>query len=1095
MEKRLTMFFACLFLSIGLAMAQTKVSGTVISQEDGQPIIGAAVKVVGTTQGVLTNTDGRFTIAIPAGKSQIEVSYLGMESKVVTAKNGIRVILKADARAIDEVIVVAYGTQKRSAFTGSAAVVGSDEIGRVQVTNAADALKGKAAGVQIYNATGQPGSVPTIRIRGVNSLSADNSPLIVLDGSPYGGSLNDINPIDIESMTVLKDAASTALYGARGGNGVILITTKSAKKGKDATITVDAKWGVNSKGSQNYDRITDPAAYYETYYTALNNYAINTLGYGATDANIWANNNLIPIESGFGLGYNTFTVPDGQQMIGLNGKLNPNATLGRFVTNNGVTYWIQPERYDDEIYHNSLRQEYTVSATGSTERSTFYASVNYLNTDGLTDGSDYERFTARMNASYQLKSWLKLSGNMAYSHYVRNYLSNEGESSTGNVFALNNMAPIYPIYLRDENKEIIYNPNVGINAYDYGDGKYLGFNRAYLGQSNPLSDMKLDTQETEGNTFNGIGQFDIYLPYDFTFTSINNVYLREFRYTSVTNPYFGQYASSNGIVTKEHGRVWTTNFQQRLNWRHLFGRHDVEAMVAHEYYRARDYDLNYYKTNMFTQTNKELDGAVVGGTGGSYMTDYNTESWLGRAMYNFDDRYFASASYVRQASSVFHKDHRWGNFWSFGAAWLISKESFMQKTAGWLDELKLKVSYGENGNDGIGSFLYTNRYTITNSNNAVSLVPSTTKGNESITWEKNAKFNIGLDFSLFRGRLYGSIEYYSNSTKDMLTTFPYPPTLGFTAAYANVGNMLNNGIEIDLHGDIIRSNDFTWSAYINLTSNHNEITKLAAERKTQEVNGHWGFASGNYFYTEGQSRYTYYTYKYAGVYNETTWNLYTTEADGVYDPSKAGLAIYFKDVYQTDADGNVMKDDAGNKIVERTTITTSTSDASQYLCGDVLPDVYGGFGTSLSWKGIDFSVDFQYQLGGKVFDSEYQSLMSVNAGYGMHVDLLNAWTAENATSNIPRLQVSDTYRAWTSDRFLTNASYLTLANVTLGYTLPKTWTQQIGLNKVRLYVVGDNLYTWSKRKGLDPRQSITGGSSGTYYSTIRTISGGFTVEF
>jgi len=1090
MEKRLTMFFATLFLSLGMAMAQTTVKGTVFSQDDGQPIIGAAVKVIGTSTGLLTNMDGEFTITLPAGKTQLEISYLGMETQKVTAKNGMRVFLKSDSRALDEVMVVAYGTQKKSSFTGSAAVVGSEEIGKVQVTNAADALKGKAAGVQIYNATGQPGSVPTIRIRGVNSLSASNAPLIVLDGSPYEGSLNDINPIDIESMTILKDAASTALYGARGGNGVILITTKSAKKGRDAVITVDAKWGSNSKGSLDYERITNPAAYYEQWYLGLRNYAMNKLGYNANDAYLWANNNLIDRTGGFGLGYNVYTVPEGQTMIGINGKLNPNATLGRFVENKGETYYITPDDWDDEIYHNSLRQEYTVSATGASERSTFYASVNYLNMDGLTDGSDYERFTGRLNASYQLKSWAKLSGNMAYSHYVRNYLSNEGESNTGNVFALKNIAPIYPVFIRDANKNILYNKNVGINAYDYGDATYLPFTRPYLGQSNPLSDMKLDTQETEGNTFNGTVAADIYLPYGFTFTSINNAYLREIRYTAVTNPYFGQYASSNGIVTKEHDRIWTLNYQQRLNWHKLFGLHDIEAMAAHEYFRSRTYELDYYMTNMFTQENKELAGAVVGGTGSSSLDDYNTESWLGRVMYNYAERYFASASFVHQASSRFHPDHRWGNFWSVGGGWLINKEPWFK--AEWVDELKLKASYGENGNDGIGDFLYTNRYSIVNSNNAVSLTPSSIKGNEEVTWEKNGKFNVGIDFSLWNARLTGSIEYYSNSTKDMLTTFPYPVSLGFTSAYANVGNMLNRGIEVDLHGDIIRTRDFTWNAYLNFTTNHNEITKLADERKTQEVNGHWGYSSGNYFFTEGESRYTYYTYKYAGVYNETN---YQSTGDETYNASKGGMALYYKDVYKVDAEGNIEKDADGNKIVEKVQTTTSLSDASQYLCGDVLPDVYGGFGTGITFKGIDFSVDFQYQLGGQVFDSEYQSLMGMSAGYGMHVDNLDAWSESNTLSNIPRYQYGDSYRASTSDRFLTNASYLTLSNVTVGYTLPTKWVSKIGVQKIRLYAVGDNLYTWTKRKGLDPRQSITGGSSGTYYSSIRSISGGITVTF
>ena len=389
MKKRLTLFFVSLFLCVGTALAQTKVTGTVLSQEDGQPIIGAAVKVVGTQTGALTDVNGVFSVSLPNGKKQLEISYLGFESKVVTAKAGMRVFLKTDAKMVDEVIVVAYGTQKKSSFTGSAAVLGSEEIGKVQVTNAVDALKGKAAGVQIYSTSGQPGTTPTIRIRGVNSINADSDPLLVLDGAPYDGSLNDINPADVESMTVLKDAASTSLYGARGGNGVILITTKSGKRGKDATITFDAKWGSNQQATPNYKVVNNPAKYYEKYYSSLNLYAQDKLGYNANEAWQWANQAMIANSGDFTLGYNVYNVPEGQLLIGQNGKLNPNATLGRVVTYAGEQYLLTPDDWEKEVYSNGLRQEYTVSANGATERSTFYLSANYLNNEGITTGSDY----------------------------------------------------------------------------------------------------------------------------------------------------------------------------------------------------------------------------------------------------------------------------------------------------------------------------------------------------------------------------------------------------------------------------------------------------------------------------------------------------------------------------------------------------------------------------------------------------------------------------------------------------------------------------------------------------------------------------------
>ncbi|MBR6945581.1 MAG: TonB-dependent receptor [Prevotella sp.] len=1100
MEKRLTMLFASLFLCLGMALAQTNVSGTVVSADDGEPIVGASIRLIGTNFGAVTDVNGKFSLTPREGHNRIEVTYIGFESQTLTLKQNMRITLHPDQKSLDEVIVVAYGTQKRSAFTGSAAVVGSDEIGKVQVTNAVDALKGKAAGVQINTASGQPGSTPTIRIRGVNSINAGNAPLIVLDGSPYDGDLNSINPADVESMTVLKDAASTALYGARGGNGVILITTKGAKKGQGATVTVDAKWGSNSKAIPQYELISSPAKYYELWWKGLYNYAVDKRGADAATAWKWANDNLIN-STDYGLGYNVYTYPEGQAMIGTNGKLNPNATLGRLITHKGNEYYLTPDDWEDEMYNNSLRQEYTISVTGSNDKANFYGSANYLSNDGIAAASDYKRFTGRLKADYQAKDWLKVSANMSYGHYDRNALGDDGSSgSSGNAFAFSNIAPIYPMYIRDGKGNIIYDETSRLIRYDYGDGTVTPF-RPYLSQGNPISANLLDTNNTEGNTFNGTGEIEIRLPWGFTFTSINNVYLNEWRYTSTTNPFFGQYASSNGAVTKEHERAWSYNYQQRLNWRKLFGKNEFEVMLGHEYYRYYGYDLWANKTNQFSVFNKELAGAVVPGSANSSFSDYNTESWLSRFLYNYEERYYASLSLMREASSNFSKEDGkwWGTFWSVGAGWLINKEKFMEGVT-WLDELKLKASYGENGNDDIGSYQYTPYFAISNSNNNVSLTPSSL-GNPNISWEKNGKFNIGFDFAMFNSRLTGSIEYYNNRTNDMLSWVPLPPSYGYTGYYDNVGNMVNRGVEIDLHYDVIRTKDFTWNVYANMTTNHNEITKLAEERKSwYDELGRLGYSSGSYFYTEGESRYTYYTRRYAGV-----------------DP-KTGESQFWKNIYEykvtgQDADGNDIKEtiyyDVDGKVIDdpdnysgekrRKIIgeekTTTYNDGDYYLCGDVLPDVYGGFGTNITWKGFDFSADFQYQIGGLVYDGSYAGNMGFSTGHAIHVDMLDAWSADNPDSNIPRMQFNDSYMASSSDRFLTDASYLTLANVTVGYTLPKSFVRKIGLQKVRFYAVGDNIWTWSKRQGLDPRQSITGSTTNSYYKPIRTISGGITVTF
>ena len=548
MGKKILSFLACFLMTASMAFAQKQATGTVFDSDTGEPMVGVAVKVKGTNIGVLTDINGKFVLRnIPDKVQTLDFTIVGMQPLTVKIQNNMKVYMSSAISDLDEVMVVAYGTQKKSSFTGSAAVVDAQEIGKVQVTNAVDALKGKAAGVQITSMSGQPDQESTIRIRGFNSLVAGQNPLIVLDGSPYDGTLNSISPADIESMTVLKDAASTALYGARGGNGVILITTKSGKMHKDAEITVDMKWGANMKGTRRYDVVNDPAGYYEMYYQGLYNYAANQLGKDATGAWQWANANLIDNTGGFGLGYNVYNVPAGQAMIGKNGKLNPNATLGNLVTGrDGSQYYLIPDDWNDETYHTGLRQDYSVSASGSSDKGNYYASLNYLGNEGITTNSNYERITTRLKADYNLKSWLKLGANVSYTHDDSKYVdrsegNGEGSSSAGNVFALQYLAPIYPVYMRDATGKILTHNESGIPAYDYGDATSgLGIARPYMGQSNPLSDMLVDTRKSLGNKFNGVGTLQLILPYGFTVTSINSVYLDETRYNDVTNPYFGQ---------------------------------------------------------------------------------------------------------------------------------------------------------------------------------------------------------------------------------------------------------------------------------------------------------------------------------------------------------------------------------------------------------------------------------------------------------------------------------------------------------------------------------------------------------------------------
>lgn len=1067
MKRKSILLLVCLLMGINQVIAQVQgITGLVVSEEDGQPVIGASVLVKGTQMGVITDVNGIFSIPnVPSTYKTLVVSFVGMQTQEVPIKPGqIKIILKNSSELLDEVMVVAYGTAKRSAFTGSAAVVSSEKIENIQSSNATSALAGKVAGVQITTSTGQPGAAnPTIMVRGISSIRAGVEPLIVVDGVPFDGDLNTINNQDIESMTVLKDAASNALYGARGANGVIMITTKKGSKG-DAKVTLDVKFGINNRAVKEYNTVTNPGLYYEMYYGALNSYFRNNQSMSEEEAYITAVTNMTNNGS-YGLGYNVFSLPKGQYLIGRNGKMNPNATLGNVVNYHGKEYLLTADDWLDAAYSNGLRQEYNVSVSTGSDRGVFYASFNYLDNEGITKNSNFQRLVGRLKADYQVKDWLKVGANMSFTHYDADMMSGDGDSgSSGNILAFASyIAPIYPLYIRDGQGNHLYD-EYGLKLYDYGNGGNAGSKRPFLTNSNAYQALELEKNNSEGNAFTASGFAEIRFLNDFKFTSNNNVSVDETRGTGTTNPYYGQYASSNGMVNKTHARQLTYNYQQLLNYKHSFGHHNVEALLGHEFFVRKYYLLNAQRSNQLIPSNSELSGAITDGSSNSYFTHYNVEGYFSRVQYDYDEKYFGSASFRRDASSRFHPDNRWGNFWSFSGAWMINKESWFN--VDWVDEFKLKASYGSQGNDNIGSYRYTNTYEFTNGDGQPAVKPGDIEGNKNITWETNANFNVGLEFSVLKNRLSGSVEFFNRKTLDMLFTVPNAPSYAYGATYANVGDMRNLGVEVELNGTLIRTKDLTWDMSLNLTHYKNEISYLSDEHKIMTVDGVSGYSSGSFFYGEGKPLYTYRLKKYAGV-------------------SAYGEALYYKN--KKDVDGN---------IVGRVT-TTDYSSADYYLCETALPDLYGGFGTSISYKGFDLSADFAYQIGGMIYDSDYAALMASpvdkDLGKAFHADLLDAWTPERHT-NTPRFQFGDEFSNASSDRFLTNASYLSLQNITLGYNLPKNICRNLFLDKVRVYATCENVWIWSKRQGLDPRQSITG-SSAANYAPIRTITGGLSVTF
>lgn len=786
MKKTLLLLFVCLFVGISHAQAQVTVKGTVISSENNEPVIGASVLVKGTTNGTITDINGQFTLTnISPTNKTIIVSFIGMETQEVTIKPEMKIVMTSTTEVMEEVLVVAYGTAKKSAFTGSAKMIDTKQILKRPITNVVESLSGQVAGLQMVTTTGAPGSTPSMLIRGISSISAGTNPLIVLDGMPYEGGWNNINPTDVESISVLKDAASTALYGARGANGVVIITTKTGNTGK-AKITIDAKWSMNTRGEIEYDYIKDPAEYYEVHYKSLYNNLINA-GQTPEQAYITANKNMVSdVKEYGGLSYNVYSYPNNEYLIGENGHINPHATLGRIIGN----YYIIPDNWVDAAYETALRQEYNVNISGGNDKTQIYGSFGYLDEDGIATGiSDYQRISTRLKASYQAKSWLKFGGNMSYVHSVTN------DVATGFSTAFS-IAPIYPLYLRDSNGNIMQDRNG--KMYDFGDTSSGPLYRPYSPKLNSLNQGMMNYNRTSSNTFNGNGSMEINFLKDFKFSFNVGASIRESRNSSAENPYYGLSKQTNGWVGAEHWRRATLNLQQLLNYTHSWELHNVSLMLGHENYRS-DYDYLYAaKTNLFSyEQNKELNGAIIGSNDeSSYRTHYNTEGYFLRAMYDYDSKYFFQFSYRRDASSNFHPEHRWGNFYSFGLAWLLNKESWL-KEINWIDLLKLKFSIGQQGNDAIGSFRYVDIYSIGNSNNELSLAFSQ-KGNKNITWETNTNINIGVEFELFKGHLNGSIEVFNRRTTDMLNWFSVPLSLGYSGYYDNVGDMNNRGIEIDL---------------------------------------------------------------------------------------------------------------------------------------------------------------------------------------------------------------------------------------------------------------------------------------------------------
>ena len=1085
MEKRLTMFLACLFLSLGVALAQTKVTGTVTSQDDGQPVIGASVLVVGTQVGAVTDENGRFSLTVPAGKSMLRITYVGMEPIEVSARPNMRIMLTSDQKSLDEVIVVAYGTAKKSSFTGSATAISADKIQSRPLTNLTKALDGQVTGVMTTSGSGQPGEGSSIIIRGFGSINASNDPLYVVDGVPYGGSISSINPQDIESMTVLKDASASALYGARAANGVVIVTTKKGKEGRPK-VTLHNTVGWSWRGIDKYETLNQRDFVQLTYEALRNGYQFKD-GYSRDEASQLA---IADLGVKLGGGSN----PE---------QYNPfkNYTWDTII--DPVTGMVQADAvsaYDDQWYDaiynkGALRHEHNLSIAGGTDRTNYMLSLGYTNEDGILVNTGFQRYSARANVDTQVTDWFKagLNTNLAYTKSVYNQYTDTQTSNPW--YTAQFMGPIYPTYLHDANGGYLLDVN-GQRQYDYGES-----GRPVANDFNALGDLSLDksytnadnasvrTYVTFGSDSDSFGVFKglkLNLNMGIDYRSSFN--------TETSNKYHGNAKNAMGRIYKTDNRYVTYTFGQQLTWNRKFGDHTIGALVGHEYYEMKRNYLYAAKANIVDGID-ELRPAAQLYDADSYSQKHAIESWLGRVQYNYLDKYYFDASLRSDGSSRFHKDNRWGTFWSLGANWRISAEEFM-KDVKWVSNLSLKASYGQSGNENLDSYYaWQNLYSLQYANgNRIGGFVSTLE-NKEVSWEKNGMLNIGLEGGLFDNRLRFSIEYFNKKTTDMLLNYPMPLSTGFTGYDANVGDMRNWGWEFMLSGTVLKKKDITWNLTWMGTVQRNKVLKLT-DQTDQIMNGYQ-------IIKEGYDIHTFYMPKSAGVDPATGVQLYWAYDD----------IDHYKQQQSVDADGNPVVDAEGNPVMENVldqdgnpvldyterkeyiTNDYSKASASRYFVGKRTPKLYGSISTDLKlFDCIDISVLTTYSIGGKVADSRYNSsMMNFYVGNTWNSNILRRWQKPGDITDIPRVELAG--NVVTTDNYLIDASYFAIKNITVGYTLPRSIARKAYLESIRLYASFDNVATFTHLKGMDPQYNLTGNGNNYAYVPNKNFTLGLDINF
>ena len=1109
--KRLFFILATIvaLTSTAFAQAPSTIRGKVTFDEDGQPLPGVSVFVQGTQVGAVTDLDGNYVITnVPSSARVLVFSFIGMETQELPVAATVNAVMSSDSEALQEAVVtIAYGAAKRSTLTGAISQVSSEKIANRPVSTVTSALEGTVTGVQVNSTFGNPGSDPSIIIRGNGTINGSSAPLYVIDGVPYGGNLSDLNPADIESMTVLKDAASAALYGNRASNGVILITTKKGSQGR-MSVTFSATAGTYNRGIPEYE-LADAREFMDIQWLALKNDRQYYYGDSAEAAADYANANLISER----LKLNIFD--KSADKLFKDGKLVPDANILK--------------GYQDDLdwfgqtINPGNRMEYNLSASGATDKSDYYFSVGYLDEQGYLNTSGFDRLSGRASVNVKPTTYMKLGLNLNATHQSYLNTSTSSNAYVNPFMYCRNIAPIYPVHLHDVNTGEYFLDADGNKQYDPGyyydaDGIQIDTRNQYVDR-HVIWENELNKDVSTRNTMNAIATAEFYFLRDFTLTFNGNINLRSDTEQSYDSAVIGDGKGNNGRGSRSEYNYKNYTFQQQLRWTHQFGDHNVNALIGHENY-ANHYDYLYgYKTSEVFPNINNLNNFTSITDLYNYANNYRTESYLSRVRYNYQDKYNLEASFRRDGSSRFHRDARWGNFWSVGANWMISKEDFMQSVAK-VNSLKLRADFGEVGNDS-GSGLYGYQALYTSDQNAnkgayyLSQLP-----NPDLKWETGQSWGIGIESRLFN-RLTLNVDYFDRRNKDLLFGVILPISAGPTSSGStnpsvtqNIGTMSNRGIEIETNIDIVRNRDWKVNFFANATFLKSKILSLPEQNRKE------GIIDGTKRYVEGGDRYAYWLYQFAGVDQMTGLSVYELDDERFYvtDNGTADGKIIYGTAKDEEGNSHSLMDPKNYTVINGVPyVWNPGSYGKKDWSGTATPKVNGSFGLDVSFKGLTLSSLFTYALGAKVYDGIYAAKMGASANpSSVHEDNLKGWTGVPAgmtetspnridPNGIPMIYTFSTYGgssgptisndAGTSTRWLTSGNYLVVKNIALTYELPKRWLTPLQIQGLSLTAACENLFTKAARKGLNPQYSFGGVTSTNTFVTARVFTAGINVRF